>query len=53
MKIKWKLFRLSFPCICNKCGALASMKTEYCEVCGDQGSLINITKEDYAKYLNE
>ena len=53
MKIKWKLFRLSFPCICNKCGALASMKTEYCEVCGDQGSLINITKEDYAKYLIE
>ena len=53
MKIKWKLFKESFPCVCNKCGALANMEREYCEVCGAQNSHKDVTKEDYAKYLTK
>jgi len=53
MKIKWKIFRDSFPHICKECGTLASMDREYCESCGVKGSLRHVTKEDYAKYLTE
>ena len=51
MKIKWKIFRQSFPSICNKCGSLSNTKREFCEVCGAQKSLRDVTKEDYANYL--
>lgn len=53
MSVKWKVFRMSFPHVCNKCGALANMEREYCEVCGAQDSLRKVTKEDYEKYLNK
>jgi len=53
MAIKWKLFRMSFPLACDKCGTLANMEREYCESCGAQNSLIKVTKEDYNKYLNK
>ena len=53
MAIKWKLFRISFPKVCSKCGGLANMEREYCESCGAQNSLREVTKEDYHKYLNK
>ncbi len=53
MAIKWKLFKKSFPYACDKCGALANMKRDYCETCGTENSLRDITKEDYAKYLKD
>ena len=51
MKIKWKLFRESFPHICDKCGALANTEREFCETCGAPESLRVVTKADYAVYL--
>jgi len=53
MKIKWKLFKKSFPLICTNCGTLSNMKREYCEKCGEQGSLREVTKEDHAKFQEE
>ncbi len=53
MTIKWKLFRISFPCVCNKCGVLSNEEREYCENCGAQDSFRNVTKEDYEVYLNK
>ena len=53
MSIKWKIFRISFPHVCEKCGALANMEREYCESCGTQNSLREVTKEDYNNYLNK
>jgi len=29
------------------------MKREYCEKCGEQGSLREVTKEDHAKFQEE
>ncbi len=51
MKIKWKLFRESFPHVCEKCGALANTERKFCETCGAPESLRRVTKEDYAAYL--
>ncbi|MCK4383735.1 MAG: hypothetical protein ACTSPU_08820 [Promethearchaeota archaeon] len=53
MKIKWKLFRKSFPLICTKCDTLSNMKREYCEKCGEQNSFREVTKEDHAKFKEE
>ena len=53
MKIKWKLFRESFPYVCTKCGVLGSMEREYCESCGAEGGLRKVKKEDYSKYLTK
>jgi len=50
MKIKYKLFRRTFPLICTKCGKLSNMKREYCENCGAQDSLRETTKEDHEKF---
>jgi rRNA maturation endonuclease Nob1 len=53
MKIKYKLFKRSFPLICTKCGELSNMKREYCESCGEKDSLRETTKEDHAKFQQE
>ena len=53
MKIKWKLFRQSFPHVCDKCGALANTERDFCETCGAPDSLRKVTKEDYAAYQNK
>ena len=53
MKVKWKIFRNSFPQACDKCGALANTEREFCENCGAPDSLRTITKEDYEKYLTK
>jgi len=53
MKIKWKLFRDSFPYICKECGVLGSMEREYCEACGAHGGLRKVNKADYSNYLTK
>ena len=53
MKVKWKLFRDSFPHICTECGTLASMDREYCESCGAKGGLRKVNKADHANYLTK
>ena len=51
MKVKWKIFRASFPYICKNCGEFSSRQLEYCEVCGKKDTLRKIEKEDYEKVI--
>ena len=53
MKIKWKTFRITYPCICTKCGKLSTMERDYCENCGAKDSLRAINKDDYLKFYGE
>ncbi len=53
MKIKWKLFKKSFPLICTQCGKLSNMPRVYCEKCGETDTLREVTKEDHKKYQEE
>lgn len=50
MKIKYKLFKRTFPLICTKCGKLSNMPREYCENCGEKDSFRETTKEDHEKF---
>jgi len=50
MKVKYNLFKKTFPLICKKCGKLANMEREYCENCGEKDSLRETTKEDHEKF---
>ena len=51
MKLKWKIFRTTFPYICNNCGEFSSLQREYCEVCGKKDSLRKIEIGDYEKAI--
>jgi RNA polymerase subunit RPABC4/transcription elongation factor Spt4 len=53
MKVKWKIFRASFPYICKNCGEFSSRQLEYCEVCGKKDSLKKIEKEDYERVIED
>ena len=53
MKIKWKLFKKTFPLICTKCDKLSNMEREYCENCGEKDVFRPITKEDHVKFREE
>ncbi len=53
MKIKWKLFKKTFPLICAKCGGIANMTREYCESCGEANSFRETTKKDHLKFQEE
>jgi rRNA maturation endonuclease Nob1 len=53
MKLKYKIFKQTFPLICTKCGKIANMPREYCESCGEKDSLRPTTREDHAKFEGE
>jgi len=53
MKIKWKLFKKTFPLICTKCGKLSNMQREYCENCGAKDPFRETTQKDHEKFQNE
>ena len=42
-----KLFRKTYPYICNECGEFAHTLNEYCEKCGTANSLRPADKDDY------
>ena len=46
-----KLFKRTYPYICDKCGEFAHTQHEYCDKCGAENSLRNAEKEDYKKRL--
>jgi rRNA maturation endonuclease Nob1 len=48
--IDLKLYKKSFPFICDKCEKFAHTKVEFCETCGAQ-AMRKAKKEDYAKVL--
>jgi uncharacterized OB-fold protein len=53
MKIKWKLFKKTYPVICTKCGSVSNSIKEYCETCGAKDSFRETTKEDWDKSKTE
>jgi rRNA maturation endonuclease Nob1 len=48
-----KLFKKSFPYICDKCGKFAHTEFDYCDKCGAENSLRKATKQDYKKHKHE
>ncbi|MFX1364271.1 MAG: hypothetical protein ACFFCE_03755 [Promethearchaeota archaeon] len=46
-----KLFKKTFPFICDKCGEFAHTNHEYCDKCGAEG-LRKANKEDYKNQKN-
>ena len=53
MKIKYKLFKRTFPLICKECGKLSNMTREYCENCGAKDSFRVSTKDDHNTYEDD
>ena len=53
MFTKWKIFRASFPYICTSCGEFSRSEKDYCEECGEKGSLRMITREDYECHVEK
>ena len=45
-----KLFKKTYPYICNKCGEFAHTKHDYCDKCGAKDSLRKTEKQDYDNY---
>jgi len=47
-----KLFKKTFPLICNDCGEFTHTNQEFCDKCGAKG-LRKATKKDYKKFKLE
>ncbi|MFX0028906.1 MAG: hypothetical protein ACFE8B_06840 [Candidatus Hermodarchaeota archaeon] len=48
-KLDIKLFKKTYPFICDKCGEFAHTEQEYCDKCGASNSLRKAEKADYKK----
>jgi uncharacterized OB-fold protein len=46
-KVGYKLWKKTFPYMCNSCGAFLHTRAKMCERCGKEDSLKPITKLDY------
>jgi len=46
-KINYKLWKKSFPYICECCGKPHGIKREFCESCGCKNALRGVIKKDY------
>ena len=46
-KVSWKLFKRSFPFICDSCKTTHWEMREYCEGCGKKGTIRETLKVDY------
>ncbi|HEA70619.1 MAG TPA: hypothetical protein ENH98_01700 [archaeon] len=47
-----KLFKKTYPFICNDCGEFSHTKHEYCDKCGKEDSLRKARKIDYKNHRN-
>jgi len=47
VKVGYRLWKLTYPYICTKCGSLSHQKFDMCEYCGEKSCLIETTKKDY------
>ncbi|MHA2007065.1 MAG: hypothetical protein ACXABO_05710 [Promethearchaeota archaeon] len=47
-----KLFRRTYPFICEKCGEFAHTQHEFCDKCGTENSLRKAGKVDYKNHKN-
>jgi hypothetical protein len=50
MKLDWKLFKITYPYICDKCGYLQWKKRYICEGCGARNSLRKTSRSDWKKF---
>ena len=50
--MSFKLFKKTYPLVCNACGEFAHTDLEFCDKCGEK-ALRKATKEDYAKAKKE
>lgn len=46
-----KLFKKTYPYVCDSCGEFTHTLTEYCEKCGEKNSLRKATKKDYKEII--
>ncbi|UCD01572.1 MAG: hypothetical protein JSV23_00675 [Promethearchaeota archaeon] len=47
-----KLFKKSFPFICNECNEFAHTEFDFCDKCGAEGALRIANKGDYKNHKN-
>ena len=52
-KIEWKIFKRSFPFICDSCKATHWEKRNVCEGCGRTLTIRETTKNDYKEWKNK
>ncbi|MFW9942209.1 MAG: hypothetical protein ACFFFT_14315 [Candidatus Thorarchaeota archaeon] len=46
----YKLFKKTYPFVCDKCGEFAHTKYDFCDKCGAEDTLRKALKEDYINY---
>lgn len=51
MNIDWKLFKRTYPYICDECGYLHWDYRTICEGCGSKNTLRKISKKDWKKVV--
>lgn len=49
-KIKWDMWKKTFPLKCKECDYIHSNYRRYCEQCGAFKSLIKTEKNDYKRW---
>lgn len=47
VKISWKLWKMTYPYVCDACGSFLYEKRDMCEYCGKIGKIREIKKKDY------
>jgi hypothetical protein len=50
MKSEWKLFKKTYPYVCDKCGYFNWEKNPTCEGCGSKNTIRKTIKKDWQKY---
>ena len=50
VKISWKVFKMTFPFICDSCKELLGEKKNICEGCGKKYTIKETTKKDYKEW---
>ena len=51
MKVKWDLFKLSYPFVCDECGYFLWEMREICEGCGSKNTLRRTTRKDHKEKM--
>lgn len=48
-----KLFKKTYKYICSSCGEFSHTERDYCEACGEKGSIHKAIKQDYESYFEK
>jgi len=49
--LDYKLFKKTYPYVCDKCGEFAHTMYDFCDKCGASDTLRKADKEDYKDYI--